>query len=85
MNTPTAPFALSPVVVCVLDALPDPPETFTAANVLDALGRCQSPADAASALDVSDVLDALLSAEMASCTLATLPTRYVVHPEARPF
>lgn len=90
MNTPTSgplpvpSSSLSPAVVAVLDRLPDPPATFTAADVLDALAETRADGDA-DPLDVAGVLDALLSAELASRTPATLPTRYVVHTEARPF
>lgn len=90
MLTPSAPRALSPVVVAVLDRVPDPPATFTAADVLDALAEARAAGVVMAgadgwALDVAGVLDAMLAAELASCTPATLPTRYVVHPDARPF
>lgn len=84
MLTPSAPRSLSPVVVVVLDAMPDPPATFTAADVLDALGTVRAAGvDGADGLDVADVLDAMLAAELASRTADG--RAFVVHPDARPF
>lgn len=95
MHTPTSgpmpvpSSSLSPAVVAVLDRLPDPPATFTAADVLDALAETRhGHADGTGngpTLDVAGVLDALLSAELVSRAAGTSPARYVVHAEARPF
>lgn len=90
MLTPFAPRSLSPVVVAVLDALPDPPATFTAADVLDALddARAAGVPGASRTADgpgpsVADVLDAMLAAELVSRAAGGLS--FVVHTDARPF
>ena len=78
----TGPTPLPPAVVYVLDRLPDPPATFTAADVLDALSAVRAAGvPGADVLDVAGVLDALASAEI----VAGRSGVYVVRPEARPF
>ena len=79
------PDSLPAPVVRVFDRLPDPPERFTAADVLDAL-TATGGGDTAAPLSVADVLDALLAHELASRAgeLGGRPA-YVVHAEARPF
>ena len=78
----TAPTPLPPAVVHVLDRLPDPPETFTAADVLDALAEVRALGVAgAVGLDVAAVLDALTASE----SVAGRSGAFVVRPEARPF
>jgi len=90
MLTSSAPRSLSAVVVAVLDRMPDPPATFTAADVLDALAKARTAGvpGARGTADgpgpsVGDVLDAMLDAELAS--RAADGRAFVVHPDARPF
>lgn len=83
---PSAPDSLPPVAVHVLDRLPDPPETFDAADVLDALRAWGGGVEHGAGPSVTDVLDALLAHELVSSAGQTGGRRtYVVHPEARPF
>lgn len=83
----SAPRTLSPVAVRVLDTLPDPPEKFTAADVLDALAAARADGvEGAEGASVYDVLGALLFHELASrAGDASGRPAYVVHPESRPF
>ncbi|WP_420454447.1 hypothetical protein [Rubrivirga sp.] len=74
--------SLPPTVVHVLDRLPDPPATFTASDVLDALAEVRALGVAgADGLDVGAVLDALTAAEVVVGRSGV----YVVRAEARPF
>ena len=79
----SAPDSLPPEAVRVLDRLsaPSAPPTFTAADVLDALGSDGPPA-----LTVAEVLTVLLDHELVSrAGEAGGRPVYVVHPEGRPF
>ena len=74
--------SLPPAVVHVLDRLPDPPTTFAASDVLDALAEVRAlGVTGADDLDVGGVLDALTAAEVVVGRSGV----YVVRPEARPF
>ena len=83
MPDASAPDSLPPEAVRVLDRLsaPSAPPTFTAADVLDALGSDGPPA-----LTVAEVLGVLLGHELVS-RAGELDGRpaYVAHADARPF
>lgn len=89
----TAPRDLPAVVVYVADCLPEPPHTFTVADVLDTLSELRTAEEEAvgveasrfGTMDAGEVLDALLRAELASVAEPGPPARYTLHTDARPF
>ncbi len=76
------PHELPEAVLYVLDRLPDPPATFTASDVLDALAEVRDAGVAgADVLDVAAVLGALTAGEY----VVGRGGVYVVNPDVRPF